>query len=259
MKKKGGGHVNHERYLVTYSDLITLLLAFFIILYSMSSPDASKTEALAEQLSIQFHPQTESILPQLDSATKSVSQRTHGQKATKTEQQTMSSVSEQNSLREIKEKIDKEVKENNLEGKVQTKLSDSGLKVTLTDEILFTSGSATLNNLVSIELLDKIGYILSTIENPVSIEGHTDNVPINNGQYSSNWELSAARSLSVLREMVSYTPTLNPSRFSATGFGEFKPIASNSNEGGRKANRRVEILVKRENPNGLLKPERGDK
>jgi len=257
MKKKHEGHVNHERYLVTYSDLITLLLAFFIILYSMSTPDAKKMESLANQLSIQFHPQSESITPPLDS-NKNVSERTRGAAATEQEQKTMASVSEQNSLREAKEKIEKEVKERGLEKDVKTSLSDSGLKITLTDKVLFETGSAVLNNSNTMGLLDEIGFILSTIDNPVSIEGHTDNIPINNPQYPSNWELSAARSLSVLREMVAFTPVLDPTRFSATGFGEFKPIADNSSGAGRQKNRRVEILVKRQNADGLLKAERGD-
>ncbi|MED4285571.1 flagellar motor protein MotB [Priestia megaterium] len=256
MKKKHEGHVNHERYLVTYSDLITLLLAFFIILYSMSTPDAKKMEALANQLSIQFSPQAESISPSLD--TKNLSERKRGQEATEQEQKTMASVSEQNSLREAKEQIEKEVKERGLEKDVKTSLNDSGLKITLTDRVLFETGSAILNNKNTMGLLDEIGYVLSTIANSVSIEGHTDNVPINNPTYPSNWELSAARSLSVLREMVSFTPTLEPTRFSATGYGEFKPIADNGSDAGRQRNRRVEILVKRSSSDGLLKAERGD-
>lgn len=257
MKKKAHGHVNHERYLVTYSDLITLLLAFFIILYSMSSPDAEKMKALANQLSLQFHPSAESILPPLDSD-KNISERKYRKTVTSEEKQTMASVAEQNNLRKVKEKIEEQIKEHHLEGSVQTNLSDSGLKIILTDKILFNSGSAQLNNPQSIHLLDEIAVILVTISNPVSIEGHTDNVPISNGQYPSNWELSSARSLSVLREMISSTPQLEAIRFSATGYGEFKAIANNATVEGKEINRRVEILVKRQNQDGLLQPERGD-
>lgn len=253
MKKKGHGHVNHERYLVTYSDLITLLLAFFIILYAMSSPDEAKMEALADQLTVAFHPKVDSVMPPLES-NKNIGERKHREAATEQERKTMSSTAEQNSLREVKEKIDNEAKKNGLESKVKTKLSDEGLKIILTDEILFSTGSAVLNNPDSKHLIGSIGFILSSIENPVSIEGHTDNVPINNGIFPSNWELSAARSLAVLREMSSFTPSLDPTRFSATGYGEFKPISDNDTEIGKNINRRVEILVNRQNEDGLLKP-----
>ncbi|MGF7535749.1 flagellar motor protein MotB [Bacillus mexicanus] len=251
MKKKAHGHVNHERYLVTYSDLITLLLAFFIILYAMSSPDESKLEALAEQLTLAFHPSAESLLPQLNSQGGESRQR--GQAATSEEQKTMESVSEQSSLRKVKEKIDEEAGKQGVSGEIQTKLTDEGLKIVLTDDILFNSGSATLKDEKSTAIIGNIGLILSTINNPVTIDGHTDNIPISNSQYPSNWELSAARSLSVLREMVNFTPKLDPTRFSASGYGEYRPVADNSVEHGRKANRRVEILVKRENQDGLLK------
>lgn len=257
MKKKDHGHTNHERYLVTYSDLITLLLAFFIILYAMSSPDEAKIESLSEQFSAAFHPRTESVMPPMES--RNIGDRKYRETMTDEEKKTMNSVSEQNSLRKVKEQIDKEVEERGLEGKVKTNLTDEGLKIILTDEILFSSGSAVLNNPVSIQLIGEIGTILSTIENYISIEGHTDNVPINNAQFPSNWELSAARSLSVLREMDSFTPKLDPTRFSATGYGEFRPIADNNTESGKEINRRVEILVKRTYSDGMLKPvERGE-
>lgn len=252
MKKKGHGRVNHERYLVTYSDLITLLLAFFIILYAMSSPDESKMEALAEQLSLAFHPSAESLLPQLNSSQGGES-RQRGQAVTAKEEKTMASVSEQSSLRKVKEKIDAEASRQGVSGEIKTKLTDEGLKIVLTDDILFNSGSATLRDKKSSAIIGNIGLILSTINNPVTIDGHTDNIPISNSQYPSNWELSAARSLSVLREMVNFTPKLDPTRFSASGYGEYRPVADNETEEGRKTNRRVEILVKRQNQDGLLK------
>ncbi|WP_088361910.1 flagellar motor protein MotB [Bacillus cereus] len=256
MKKKNHGHVNHERYLVTYADLITLLLAFFIILYAMSTPDAQKMQQMANALSMAFHPQASSIMPPLASD-KETSVRKHREQLTDNEKKTMAAISEQNSLRKIQKQIDKEIESKDLNGKVKTNLTDAGLKIILTNEILFDSASANLNNSTSIKLLDEIGIILSTIDNPVSIEGHTDNIPINNSQYPSNWDLSAARSLSVLREMVSGTPKIDPKRFSTSGYGEFQPIADNNTLAGQQTNRRVEIVIKRQNSDGLLQTKRG--
>lgn len=256
MKKKNHGHVNHERYLVTYADLITLLLAFFIILYAMSTPDAQKMQQMANSLSMAFHPQTSSIMPPLAS-NKETSIRKHREQLTDNEKKTMAAVSEQNSLRKIQKQIDKEIESKELSGKVKTNLTDAGLKIILTNEILFDSASANLNNPTSIKLLDEMGTILTTIDNPVSIEGHTDNIPISNSQYPSNWDLSAARALSVLREMASVQRLIEPMRFSASGFGEFQPIADNKTQSGQQANRRVEIVIKRQNSDGLLQTKRG--
>lgn len=249
-KKKHRGHVNHERYLVTYSDLITLLLAFFIILYAMSENNPEKMKQLADAFTIAFHPNTESILENtLNTRLAGNKKREH---VTEQENEMMKSVAEQSNLRKTKEQIDEQIQQQGMEASVTTTLSPEGLRIILTDEILFESGSANFRQPVNLSLIDFISDLLITVPNPVVVEGHTDNVPIQTNQFPSNWELSAARSLTVLRYMAQSDNAVHPERFSATGYGEFKPLGSNGTADGRKKNRRVEILIKRMNPDGLL-------
>lgn len=254
-KKKNHGHVNHERYLVTYSDLITLLLAFFIILYAMSENNPEKMKAVELALQLAFNPQTQTIVSLQTDATKSAKDKRA--QATQEEQKMMKSVAEQNDLRKLKEKIDKEIKQEGLQNSVHTQLDQDGLRIILTDEILFDSGSADFKKPSNLSILQFVSFLLGETINPVTIEGHTDNVPIATSQFPSNWELSAARSLTVLKYIVSQNPHLQPDRFSATGYGEYKPIASNKTEAGRKENRRVEILIQRIYKDGLLFPNQG--
>lgn len=255
-KKKNHGHVNHERYIITYADLITLLLAFFIIMYALSENNPEKMKAFSQALTIAFNPSAAQLADvQLNGTAGKGDEKRSA--VTKEEQKMMQSVSEQNNLRKTKEKIDTKISEEGLQASVKTILNHDGLRIILTDEILFESGSANFRQPINLELLDYVSYLLGEIPNPVAIEGHTDNVPIRTNQYPSNWELSAARSMTVLKHMVNANDSLIPERFSSTGYGEYKPIAENTTSEGRKTNRRVEILVKRMNGDGLMVPNQG--
>ncbi|PGK51368.1 flagellar motor protein MotB [Priestia megaterium] len=239
-KKPHEEHENHERYLVTYSDLITLLLAFFIILYAMSSVDQDKFDAFSQSLSVAFNHGTTSPIEFDGTYNKNARKE-----ATQEELKEIKDAKENNQLKQVKEKIDKVISDKKLTQQIETKLDDEGLHIILTNEILFESGDAKVKPQMR-SVLRNIALLIDSIPNEVSISGHTDNLPISTPLYPSNWELSAARAVSVLKETLKSDPNLKPNRLSAAGYGEHHPAASNNTEKGRQKNRRVEILIKRE-------------
>lgn len=127
-------------------------------------------------------------------------------------------------------------------GDVTVKQQDRGIVVTFIAEVLFDSGKAKIKE-EGLQSLNKVASVLKNVDNDISIEGHTDNVPIKYSGWKSNWELSTARALSVLHYLVN-KKGLNPQRVSATGCGEYRPIANNRTAKGRQKNRRVEIIIK---------------
>ena len=151
---------------------------------------------------------------------------------------------ENETLREAQEKIEQYIKENNLQDQVSTELSEEGLMIRLKEKALFSSGSAALQGQAE-QIVPVIAALLSSLPERVTISGHTDNVPISTAQFPSNWELSSARAVSLMRGLMSAQPALNPARFSALGYSEYRPIASNDTEDGRAQNRRVEVFIAR--------------
>jgi chemotaxis protein MotB len=259
-KKKHEEHVNHERWLITYADLITLLLVFFIIMYAMSKIDTEKYTILAQSLNLQFT-KGDSIIPKGNGISGKVTPtngdgKTEGHGASD-QNQSLNNVSEDT------EKADKEKKEKELqdllqkinayivEQKLQTQVSavntDRGVAVTLNDLFLFDLGKADLKP-ASFPILQKLATLFPTLNSTISIEGHTDNLPLNTGSpLIDNWGLSGARSLSVLRYFKN-TAGLDDRKFISTGYGETKPKAPNDTAENRAKNRRVEIIVLRNDP-----------
>lgn len=234
---------NHERYLITYSDLITLLLVFFIVLYAMSDVNQEKYTNLANTLHGVFQSQTQELGIQQEEFVR--------RNITPDELAMMKAIKEQQKLRELKETIDKEIEKEGLTEEIQTVLYDGGLRIVLTNRILFSSGEAMLT-IDSKYILHYISTLIETVDNPIQVNGYTDNIPISTPRYPSNWELSAARSIAVLKHLLDSNPHLVRERFSATGYGEYHPIDSNLTNKGRERNRRVEIIVEREFGEGLL-------
>ena len=240
-KKHGAPHEeeNGEAWLLPYSDLMTLLLALFIALFAISQTDQKKVTQLAQAFSAAFNMGGPSFFdgggPNMSMMRQVVSDEDKGNQAY---------IAENQQLEEVKKELDEYIEQNNLEDELSTELADDGLMIRIKEKALFPSGSAEL-----VGDAQKIGPVvaglLANIPQRVLISGHTDNVPINTPQYPSNWELSSYRALNFMKYLLSINSGLNPARFSAQGYSEYRPIASNDDEIGRTKNRRVEILIAR--------------
>jgi len=248
-KKKQAEHNNNERWLVTYSDLITLLLVFFVVMYSMSKVDMAKYTQLAQSLQYTFS-KSESVIAH-DGAGGGVigvinppnndSDNNKDQTGAQTEADKKRKEQELQGLLKI---ITKYIEDNKLQASVSAVDTDRGISVTLKDYFLFDLGKADLKP-GAFPILDKLASLFPTLHAEVSVEGHTDDLPITSGgQYLDNWRLSSERSLSVVRY---FTEQKGLARdiFQSIAYADTKPVAKNDSEANRQKNRRVEIVVLR--------------
>jgi len=218
------------RWLLTYADMLTLLFALFVILYSMSVVDETKVRALAMALGQAFGLSGQvSVL---------------GSGAT-TDTIPVTMPESQVQLTSTKEKIQKWILQKKLEREVKVRFNERGLVISLmTDKVLFDSGRAVLVPRTR-EILSDIAELLKQQTNPVVIEGHTDDSPITKksikAKYSDNWDLSTARAISVLKYMI--RKGVSPDRLSAAGYGEFRPLVPNIDDITRMKNRRIDIVL----------------
>ena len=229
-----------EAWLLPYSDLMTLLLALFIALFAMSQTDTSKMQQLAQAFTAAFNMGGPSFFSGMGPST-SLSSATmmNGE-----DNANAAYMKENADLNEAQEKLEQYIKEHDLQDQVSTELSEEGLMIRLKEKALFSSGSAQLQGQAE-QIVPVIAALLSSLPERVTISGHTDNVPIATAQFPSNWELSSARAVSLMRGLMGAQPALNPARFSALGYSEYRPIASNDTEEGRAQNRRVEVFIAR--------------
>jgi chemotaxis protein MotB len=145
-------------------------------------------------------------------------------------------------LAEIQAELEQYFKMKSIGGQVTVQLQERGLVISLQDTVLFDSGSAVLNS-QAVDIITTVGNVIKPLPNYVLIEGHTDNLPIHNGEFPSNWELSSARATNVLQEVLKCG--LAPQRLSATGYGEYRPRVPNDSDDQRQMNRRVDIVLLR--------------
>lgn len=239
-KKKHAEHEgNGERWLLTYADMITLLLALFIILFAISTPNKVKYDALAKEMAGGFGPSTLNIQP---SGPQMGQQASGKSKDTKTSQEIIKAAQASKQSQELEKKIKQTVAKLKMQQRVQIKRTSRGIVVSLlTDRTSFQSGSAILQPGAE-HLLSSIAPFLAHITNEIRIEGNTDNIPIQTAEYPTNWELSAARAVGVTR-FLSEQEHLNPQRLSAAGYGQYKPQTDNNSEAHRQLNRRVDIVI----------------
>lgn len=233
-KKDDSGGLTGNEWLGTYSDCVTLLLTFFVLLYSMSSVDAEKVQSISKAFSLMSGQAGDTFL---EYDLYEGSQPIIGGEGKSEEILDTVEGESQTMYKDVKDFLD----ENELNSIVSISEDERGVILKVKDNILFESGKATLIE-NSQEILNKINALISTLPNSIIIEGHTDNVPISNSNYPSNWELSTQRAVNVVRYFVEKN-NQNPSRFSAAGYGEFKPDVENNSDENRARNRRVNILI----------------
>ncbi len=248
-RRRGGeeGHGDGERWLLTYADMITLLMALFMVLFSISSVNVSKYKTLKQALQNAFTPKVlnggGSIIP--DGGAEASHQAASQQPVPATVSSSSSSATvEQDEFLRLKRELDAYARRHGFSASIETMVTSRGLVIRLlTDKVLFDSGSAVIKSEAD-PLLAKISDLVDVdASHPISVEGNTDSVPISTSQYPSNWELSGARAAAVVRFMTAHG--VNPGRLEATGVAGLRPIAPNTTEAGRSRNRRVEIALLR--------------
>jgi chemotaxis protein MotB len=243
MGKKKEYHEEHmdESWLLPYSDMLVLLLALFIVMFAMSKVDQEKMQKAGQAFNEVFAG-SNGVLD--GSGTEALGDTEPGeasQDTTPTNAQT-----EEYKMTEIKKKIDEEIAKEGYSDKVKAELNSDGLEIAIQDVVLFNSGEAEVVGGVS-PLLLKISSMIKDLENEIKVVGHTDNVPISNEKYRSNWDLSSARAVNVMNFMVS-AGGVHPEKVAIQAYAEYKPKYDNSTEEGRAKNRRVEISVARKYP-----------
>ena len=219
-------HENAERYLITYADLITLLLGLFIILYVSADQDTKKFRKMMEAMNAAFGGSASTGAPGMGAGPggdKFNPKSSHDDPATK---------------------AGKEVAKQAGTPGVKVIHDERGIVIQLQDSLFFESGSAAFTESAN-TVLAKVGPILEKTHQPIRVEGHADDRPISTPQFHSNWHLSAARALAVA-EILLRTGKIPPSRLQIAGYGDTRPVAPNTTEEGRRKNRRVEIVLLKE-------------
>ncbi|KIL34540.1 flagellar motor protein MotB [Cohnella kolymensis] len=246
--KRHEPHEEHadESWLLPYSDLMTLLLALFIVLYAASAVNTSKFDEMSRAFRSAFN----SGLGVLDknSVMENDQQRRRSDEMNnkKDEAKTRDSLrkQEQQNLEELKKQLDRYIQKNGLSSQLQTELNTSELLITIRDNALFASGSAGIKT-ESQKLAAAIGEMLQGYPDyDILVTGHTDDQPINTKEFPSNWELSSKRAINFMKILLE-NDAFDPKRFSATGYGEFRPVDTSGTNLGRAKNRRVEVSVLR--------------
>lgn len=241
-RKRGSSDAGaNNEWIATYSDTVTLLLTFFVLLYSFSSVDAQKFKQIAS--AFQSVLSGESGYTIFDFNMKNGDVPLVGE----TSELGSDTGGREN---ELYDKVKDFVDQNKLQNTVSVKSDRRGVLLELKDNVLFETGQGEIKK-SSLVILDKLNKVISNMPNEIVVEGHTDNVPISNYKYNSNWELSTARAVNVVRYFVE-TKRHTPSRFTAAGYGEYKPLYPNDTEEHKAKNRRVNIvIVASEKENGI--------
>lgn len=251
LKREPEKHANHERWLVSYADFITLLFAVFTTLFAMSQTDKKKVEEVMQSLQQSFGMVTAgapspkvnvipsksiSVIPAIKPEL-SITQGTRRLSATGQAR----TRAEEKDFRQIKSSIEAYLVKQGAQHKVFLTITRRGLIVSLKEAGFFDSGQAQIKP-DAYELINTISEVMTQYNNPLRLEGHTDNIPISSAQFPSNWELSTARATNGLKYLLKHFD-VDPDKISATGYAEFRPLADNATPEGRAKNRRVDLVM----------------
>jgi chemotaxis protein MotB len=222
-------HLHRDRWLVSYADFITLLFAFFTTMYAISNVDKNKLSDMVDSMRTAFD-------------AKQIAQARQAQRLHNSPRPESVPAHEQaGTLDELKNRLSKKLDAQIAGGQVGLEVDPRGLVITIREAGVFAVGSADLQPAAR-AVLAEVADAMKDVDNPVRVEGHTDDVPIHTARFSSNWELSTSRATTVIAFFVQ-DRGLSPTRFSAAGYGEFHPRAANDNDGARAQNRRVDIVI----------------
>jgi chemotaxis protein MotB len=232
-RKRPEEHQNHEAWAIPYGDLVTLLLAFFVVMYAISSVNEGKYRVLSDSLVAAFRGAPMTVAPV------QAAERPDGPVVP------FIGIAEDparaRQLEEVAASIEAAMQELIERGMIAVRRKDDTVEVEIRTDILFPSGQSQLTPR-AVQVIERIGDTLMRFPNPLNVEGHTDDRPIATPQFPSNWELSAARAASVVHLLTQRG--LQPSRLTVVGYGEQQPIRSNATADGRNANRRVLLLIR---------------
>lgn len=240
---------NHERWVLSYADFVTLLFAFFVVMYAISSVNEGKYKTLSESLSNAFSnnenlgviPQPIEVgsVPMVIQPIQLQNISTSPIRSDNPPQLSEEIQKERKLLAEISDQFEAVLQPFIEDDLVNIKKYDYWVELEMNSELLFLSGEAELSK-KAIPVLERVVAVIKNLPNPVNVEGHTDNLPIDTVKFPSNWSLSSARAASVVQEFI--RGGIDPVRLSAVGYGEFHPLADNKDEAGRFKNRRVSVV-----------------
>lgn len=227
---------NHDRWLVSYADFITLLFAFFVVMYALSSINEGKYRVLSNSLvnafgRVQTAPIQGEPQPSPGGLPRALPPRQRTSEAVRREKEQLTGVA-----RDILQVMAPLVQQ----GKVRVTQSERGVNVEINASVLFAPGDARLSG-DSIQVLRAVAAVLREVDHAIQVEGHTDSVPIRTVQFPSNWELSAVRASSVVRLFIE--SGLSEKRLTAVGHGSTQPVGPNDTAEGRLRNRRVQVMI----------------
>lgn len=225
------GHVNHERWVISYADFVTLLFAFFVVMFATANADKGKARAVAEAvkaaLDPKANPHAKQIIQQLLQSDKKISPQTA--------KETVVELSP--SLNLLQQTLKDEIRR----GEIEVHMEPRGLTVSFKQAALFDSGDADIKP-SALSAMSKVADAILKLPNQIRLEGHTDNLPIHNDHFKNNWELSSARSIAVL-EILTDKFNVPMQRLAVSGYADVAPVADNNSEEGRARNRRVDVVI----------------